>query len=43
MEELGTESLIAQGTATSLQAAVDAGMGNNDANSNSSTTAKLEK
>ncbi|MFA0193510.1 NAD(P)-dependent oxidoreductase [Vibrio artabrorum] len=29
-EELGTESLIAQGTATSLQAAVDAGMGNND-------------
>ncbi|MBC7006534.1 NAD(P)-dependent oxidoreductase [Photobacterium sp. BZF1] len=29
-EELGTESLIAQGTSTSLQAAVDAGMGNND-------------
>lgn len=29
-EELGTESLIAQGTATSLQAAVDAGLGQND-------------
>lgn len=29
-EELGTESLIAQGTSASLQAAVDAGMGNND-------------
>ncbi len=29
-EELGTESLIAQGTSTSLQAAVDAGLGQND-------------
>ncbi|AJR06605.1 NAD(P)-dependent oxidoreductase [Photobacterium gaetbulicola] len=29
-EELGTQSLIAEGTSTSLQAAVDAGMGNND-------------
>ncbi|PSW18094.1 NAD(P)-dependent oxidoreductase [Photobacterium sanctipauli] len=29
-EELGTKSLIAEGTSTSLQAAVDAGMGNND-------------
>ncbi|MUJ19030.1 NAD(P)-dependent oxidoreductase [Aliivibrio fischeri] len=29
-EELGTESLIAQGTAVNLQAAVDAGLGQND-------------
>ncbi|NGZ14672.1 NAD(P)-dependent oxidoreductase [Vibrio aestuarianus] len=29
-EELGTESLIAQGTSASLQAAVDAGLGRND-------------
>lgn len=29
-EDLGTESLIAQGTATSLQAAVDSGLGQND-------------
>ncbi|ORT51105.1 6-phosphogluconate dehydrogenase [Vibrio sp. qd031] len=29
-EELGTESLIAQGTSQSLQAAVDAGLGQND-------------
>ncbi|MUJ36750.1 NAD(P)-dependent oxidoreductase [Aliivibrio fischeri] len=29
-EELGTESLIAQGTAANLQAAVDAGLGQND-------------
>ncbi|MEH0664660.1 NAD(P)-dependent oxidoreductase [Vibrio scophthalmi] len=29
-EELGTESLIAQGTSKSLQAAVDAGLGQND-------------
>ncbi|MGB2079110.1 MAG: NAD(P)-dependent oxidoreductase [Vibrio sp.] len=29
-EELGTESLIAQGTSKSLQAAVDSGLGNND-------------
>ncbi|CAH6794369.1 6-phosphogluconate dehydrogenase [Vibrio chagasii] len=42
-EELGTESLIAQGTATSLQAAVDAGMGNNDVPVIFDYFAKLEK
>ncbi|MCF7505361.1 MULTISPECIES: NAD(P)-dependent oxidoreductase [Vibrio] len=42
-DELGTESLIAQGTATSLQAAVDAGMGNNDVPVIFDYFAKLEK
>ncbi len=42
-EELGTESLIAQGTATSLQAAVDAGLGNNDVPVIFDYFAKLEK
>ncbi|ERM60639.1 NAD(P)-dependent oxidoreductase [Vibrio cyclitrophicus] len=42
-EELGTESLIAQGTATSLQAAVDAGLGQNDVPVIFDYFAKLEK
>ncbi|MFL9777489.1 NAD(P)-dependent oxidoreductase [Vibrio cyclitrophicus] len=42
-EELGTESLIAQGTATSLQAAVDAGLGQNDVPVIFNYFAKLEK
>ena len=43
VEDLGSESLIAQGTSTNLQAAVDAGMGNGNVPEIFDYFLKLEK